>query len=300
MVKTQVYDTIILGAGPAGMTAAIYVARYRLKTLVISKDIGGVANLAHKIENWPGIVSIPGTELMQNFKKQVKALGVGIIEDKVEKISNKFEVVTASNKRFKSKTLIFALGTVRRKLNIPGEDKFIGKGISYCVTCDGPFFKDKTVCVVGGRNAAAMASILLSEYAKKIYIIYRRGKLRADPILIEQVEKNPKIEMIYNAEVAKILGTKFVEKIILKDGKEMPMEGVFVEIGGVPSTELAKEIGVKLDKSNFIITDANMQTNIPTVFAAGDITNTPLPQIVTACGDGARAAYSAFDYLKNK
>jgi len=298
MEKNQVYDTIILGAGPAGMTAAIYAARYKLKTLIISKDVGGVANLAHKVENWPGIISIPGTELMQNFKKQVKALGVEIVEDKVEKITNKFEVVTASNKKFKTKTLIFALGTVRRKLNIPGEDKFTGKGVSYCTTCDAPFFKDKTVCVVGGRNAAAMASILLSEYAKKIYIIYRRDKLRADPVLIEQTEKNPKIEMIYNAEIAKILGTKFVEKIVLKDGKEMKMDGVFVEIGGIPSTDLAKELNVKIDEHKYIITDANMRTNVPNIFAAGDITNTPLDQIITACGDGAKAAHSAFQFLK--
>lgn len=298
MVKTQIYDIIILGAGPAGMTSAVYAARYNLKTLIVSKDVGGVANLAHKVENWPGIIRIPGTELMQNFKKQVKTLGVGIVEDKVEKIANKFEVITASNKKFEAKTLIFALGTVRRKLNVPGEDEFTGKGVSYCATCDCVFFKNKTVCVVGGRNSAAMAALLLSEYAKKVYIIYRRDKLRADPILIEQAEKNPKIEMIYKAEVAKIIGTKFVEKIVLKNGKEMPMEGVFVEIGGIPSTGLAKKIGVKLDENSFIITDANMQTNIPGVFAAGDITNTPLAQIVTACGDGAKAAYSAFHFLK--
>ncbi|MCG2717590.1 MAG: FAD-dependent oxidoreductase [Nanoarchaeota archaeon] len=298
MVKNQIYDTIIIGSGPAGMTAAIYAARYKLKTLIISKDVGGVANLAHKVENWPGIVSIPGTELMQNFKKHVTVLGVELVEDKAEKIINKFEVVTASNKRFKSKTLIFALGTVRRKLNIPGEDKFTGKGASYCATCDAPFFKDKTVCVVGGRNSATMAASLLSQYAKKIYIIYRKDKLRADPVLIEQVEKNPKIEMIYKSEVAKILGTKFVEKVILKDGKEIPIEGVFVEIGGIPSTGLAKELQVKLDNGSYIIVDDKMQTNIPGIFAAGDITNTPLAQIVTACSDGAKAAYSAFQYLK--
>lgn len=296
--KNEVYDIIIIGAGPGGMTAAIYAARYKLKTLIISKDVGGVANLAHKVENWPGIISIPGTELMQNFKKHVQSFGIKIIEEEVEKLIPGFEVVTASGKKFKSKTLILALGTVRRKLNIPGEDDFIGKGISYCPTCDSAFFKDKIVCVVGGRNSAAMAAILLSEYAKKVYIIYRKDKLRSDPVLTEQVEKNPKVEIIYNAEVAKVLGTKFVEKIVLKDGKEMPMDGVFIEIGGIPSTDLARQLKIKLSERKSIIVDDKMQTNVPGVFAAGDITNTSLAQIITAGGDGAKAAYSAFHFLK--
>lgn len=296
--KNEAYDIIIIGAGPAGMTAAIYAARYKLKTLVISKDIGGVANLAHKVENWPGITGIPGTELMKNFKKHVESLGVKIVLEEVDKLNNKFEVVTSSGKKFKSKTLILTLGTIRRKLNIPGEDVFIGKGISYCPTCDSAFFKGKTVCIVGGRNSAVMAALLLIEYAKKVYIIYRKGKLRADPVLIERVEKSPKVEMVYNAEVAKVLGKKFVEKIVLKDGKEIKMDGVFIEIGGIPSTDLAKQIKVKLDERKSIIVDNEMRTNVPGVFAAGDITNTPLAQIVTACGDGAKAAYSAFHYLK--
>lgn len=296
--KNEVYDTIIIGAGPAGMTAAIYAARYKLKALIISKDVGGVANLAHKVENWPGIESITGTELMLKFRKHVESLGVKIILEEVEKLSNKFEIVTSSGKKFKAKTLILTLGTIRRKLNIPGEDEFIGKGISYCPTCDAAFFKDKTVCVVGGRNSAVMAALLLTEYAKKVYTIYRKGKLRADPILIERVEKSPKVEMIYNAEVAKVLGKKFVEKIVLKDGKEMKIEGVFIEIGGIPSTDLAKQLKIKLDESKSIIVDENMKTNIKGVFAAGDINNTPFKQIVTACGEGAIAAYSAFHYLK--
>lgn len=296
--KNGEYDTIIIGAGPAGMTAAIYAARYQLKTLVVSKEVGGVANLAHKIENWPGITSITGTDLMQTFRKHVESLGVKIIQDEVFKLAKGFEVATSSGKKFRSKTLILALGTVRRKLNVSGEDEFIGKGVSYCATCDGPMFKNKTVCVVGGSNSAAMSALLLAEYAKKVYIIYRKEALRADPILIGRIEKNKKIEALYNSEIDKIIGTKFVEKIVLKDGKEMPMEGVFIEVGGIPSTDLAKELGVKLDEHNSIVVDANMNTNIQGVFAAGDITNTFLDQVVTACGDGAKAAYSAFQYLK--
>lgn len=296
--KKSIYDTIIIGAGPAGMTAAIYAARYRLKTLVISKDVGGVANLAHKVENWPGIASITGIELMQNFKKHVEASGVKIMQDEVIKLTNKFEVVTSSGKKFKSKTLILALGTVKRRLYIPGEDKLMGKGVFYGVTCEAPMFKNKTVCVVGGRDSAAMTALLLSKYAKKVYIIYRREKLNAEPILIKQVEKNKKIKAVYNSEINSILGIKFVEKIVLKDGKEMPMEGVFIEAGGIPLTDLAKELNIKLDEHNSIVVDSNMQTNIAGVFAAGDITNTPIALIVTACADGAKAAYSAFKYLK--
>ena len=296
--ETELYDIIIIGAGPAGLTAAIYAARYKLKTLIISKDVGGVANLAHKVENWPGIISIPGTELIKNFKEHVTSFGIEIIEGEVSKIINNFEVVVKGNKKFQSKTLILALGTVRRKLNIPGEDEFISKGVSYCVTCDAPFFIDKIVSVIGGRNSAVMAALLLSEYAKEVKIIYRQDKLNSDPVLAEQAEKNPKIKMIYNSEVAKVVGSKFVEKIILKDGKEMSMDGIFIEIGGIPSTDLARQLNVKLNDHNCIITDANMQTNIPGVFAAGDIIDTPLRQIVTACGDGAKAAYSAFRHLK--
>ncbi|MDP2906856.1 MAG: FAD-dependent oxidoreductase [Nanoarchaeota archaeon] len=298
--KNEVYDTIIIGAGPAGMTAAIYAIRYQLKVLIISKDIGGVANLAHKIENWPGIVSITGPDLMQNFKIHLEALGVKIIQEEVVKLAEGFEVSTSGGKTFKSKTLILALGTVRRKLNIPGEDEFIGKGVSYCFTCDGPMFRDKIVCVVGGSNSAAMAALLLAEYAKKVYLIYRKEALRADPILIERVNKNKKIQAMYNTEITKILGTKFVEKIVLNNGKEMPMEGIFIEAGGIPSTDLAKELGVKLNEHSSITVDDNMQTNIPGVYAAGDITNTPLDQVVTACADGAKAAYSVFNYFKQK
>lgn len=298
--KNEVYDTIIIGAGPAGMTAAIYAIRYQLKVLIISKDVGGIANLAHKIENWPGIISITGPDLMQNFKIHLEALGVKILQEEVVKLSSGFEITTAGGKTFKSKTLILALGTVRRKLNVPGEDEFIGKGVSYCFTCDGPMFRNKIVCVVGGSNSAAMAALMLAEYAKKVYLIYRKESLRADPVLVDRINKNKKLEVLYNSEITKIIGTKFVEKIVLNTGKELPMEGVFIEIGGIPSTDLAKELGVKLDEHSSITVDDNMQTNVPGVYAAGDITNTPLDQVVTACADGAKAAYSVFNHLKQK
>jgi len=298
--KNDLYDIIVVGAGPAGMTAAIYAIRYKLKVLIISKDVGGIANIAHNIENWPGIISITGPELMQNFKKHVEALGVKIIQEEVTKLLPGFEVVTYNGKKFNSKTLILALGTVRRKLNIPGEDEYIGRGVSYCYTCEGPLFRDKTVCVVGGSNSAAMASLMLAGYAKKIYLIHRKEELRADPVLIDRINKNKKIQVMYNTEVKKILGTKFVEKIILNDGKELPAEGIFIEIGGVPSTSLAKGLGVKLDDNNRAIVDNNMQTNLQGVYAAGDMTNMPLDQIVTACADGAKAAYSIFKHLKQK
>ncbi|MBM3199958.1 FAD-binding protein [Candidatus Woesearchaeota archaeon] len=296
--NNEVYDTIIIGAGPAGMTAAIYAIRYKLKTLIISKDTGGIANLAHKIENWPGIVSITGPELMENFKNHVEALGVKIVQEEAVKISQGFEVTTSESNKFKAKTLILALGTVRRKLNIPGEDEFLGKGVSYCCTCDGPMFRNKIVCVVGGSNSAVMGALLLADYASRVYLIYRKDALKADPALTDSLKTNKKIEVIFNSEITKIVGTKFVEKIVLNNGKELPMQGIFIEIGGIPSTALAKQLGIDLDDHSSIIVDDNMRTNVKGVFAAGDITNTPLDQIVTACADGAKAAYAAFNHLK--
>ena len=195
------YDLIIIGGGPAGLSAAIYAARFMLKTLIITKEVGGAIVEAHKIENWPGYKSISGIELMGKFKDQVAALGVEIVENEVVDVENKkglFKIKTNENKTYESKNTIFACGTIRRKLNIKGEKEFTGKGVSYCATCDAAFFRNKVVAVVGGNNSAARAAQLLAEYAKEIYIIYRKEKIRADPILVSQISKNPKIKIINN------------------------------------------------------------------------------------------------------
>lgn len=299
------YDLIITGAGAAGMTAAIYAARYRLKTLIISEDIGGVALEAHKIDNYPGYWNISGIDLMNKFKEHVNYLNVEVITDpvtKTKKTEYGFAVTTSNHVSYGGKALIIALGTKRRKLNIPGESEFSGKGVHYCATCDGPFYKDKNVAVIGGSDAAASAAALLGSYAKKVYIVYRKGQLRAEPAWIEEIERAENIEVIYNANLIEVKGEKFVTTAVLDTKKELEVDGVFIEIGSVPATAMFKDIGLKMDEAGYIHTDEGMRSNVPFVYAAGDINaKIGLRQIVTACAQGAIAAYSTFsDFKKQK
>jgi thioredoxin reductase (NADPH) len=192
------------------------------------------------------------------------------------------------------------MGTERKHLNIPGEDKFFGKGVSYCATCDAPLFKEKTVCVIGGSDAACVEALLLAEHASRVYIIYRKEKLRCEPINTERIEKNHKIEVIYNTNVTEILGNQFVEKIKTDTGKEISLQGVFVEVGSMPNTHLINSLGIQADENGYIKTDSEQRTNIPRVYAAGDITTTKLRQIITACAQGAIAALSAYNDLKKQ
>ena len=200
------YDVIIIGSGPAGLSAALYAGRYKMKTAVISKDFGGTALEAHWVENYLGFEGLAGAELAEKFVKHAKKFGAEFIEDDVTKIEqkNKIFAVYTEKKKYEAKTIILATGMIHRKLEIPGENKFLGKGISYCYTCDGPLFKDKVVGVAGGANSACTGALMLSEYAKKVYIIYRGEKLRGEPILIEQIKKNPKIQVVYKTNIKEI------------------------------------------------------------------------------------------------
>ncbi len=295
------YDLIIIGSGPAGMTAAIYAARYKLNTLIISEDIGGLMNESHLVENWPGVESISGKELAHNFRKHVEAYHIPIIEEEVISIKkNKEFLVGTKNKNYEAKSIILALGTKRRKLNVPGEEKYAGRGVSYCFTCDAPIFRNKTVAMIGGGDSAAKGSLLLSEYAKKVYLIVR-SEFKAEELTIDQIKRTKNIEIIMKANVKEILGDKVVRKIKLDIGKEIDVDGVFIEIGHIPSTTLAKEIGVKLNSHEEIIVDDEMKTNVEGVFAAGDITDKSavLRQIVTAAAQGAIAALAAYKHIKN-
>lgn len=296
------YDLIILGSGPAGLASALYAARYKLNTLVIGKEIGGQMNYAHKVENYPGVKSISGQELIKIMKAQVTELGVKILEEDVKDINNLKNgfIILTSKGKYESKALIFALGTERRKLNLPKEDKFLGKGISYCATCDAPLFKNKIVAIIGGSDSAAMSALLLSKYAKKVYMIYRGAQLRAEPLRVEQIKKNKNIDVIYNAEVAKLSGKNFVEKIKLTNGKEISIQGIFIEIGSTPSAYLIKKLALKTDSQGFIITNNSMETNIEGIYAAGDCISKKLRQIINACGEGATATFSAYLYIKSK
>ncbi len=298
------YDVAIIGAGPAGLTAGIYSARYGLKTIVIGKNLGGMLNDVHKIENFPGF-SGTGTELIKRISEQAKNLGVDIIQEIITGINKRgeFEVQTKSNRIVKSRSLIIALGTEKRKLDIEGEARFLGGGVSYCSTCDAAFFKDKTVVVIGGRNSAAHTALLLAEHAKKVWVAYRQDRLNCDGALIKKIEENKKISVAYDTTPVEIKGGEAVEKLVVeKNGKrqELAVDGVFIEIGSVPTTSIAKDLGIRLDNEGFIIVDNFMQTSINGIFAAGDITPIHLKQVITAAAQGAIAANSAYKFLKDK
>ncbi len=294
------YDLIIMGGGPAGLSAAIYSSRFNMNPIIISKDIGGYMMESPQIENYPGFKSITGLDLTNNMQEQIKSLNIEVVEEEVVEIKEGFAVKTKSNKKFKGKNIIFALGTKRRKLEIKGEDEFAGKGVSYCATCDSPFFRDKKVAVVGGANSAAVSALLLAKFAKEVHILYRKQALRADPYWVKKIDEYKNIKVHYSVNIKEIKGTKMVESILLDNNAEMKIDGVFVEIGSVPATSLAKSLGVKLDQDGCIITDAAQKTNIDSVYAAGDITtgSNKMRQIITACAEGAVAAESIYNTLK--
>jgi thioredoxin reductase (NADPH) len=286
------------------MTAAIYAAKYKLNTVIIAKKVGGTALYATKVDNYPGIEPISGIELMQKFKEHTERMGIEIIEDEAVKITHakNFIITTRENKKYESKKIILALGTERKKLNIEGEDVFMGKGVSYCATCDASLFTGKTVGVVGGGNGAVQTAILCSQYSKEVILICRKDSFKAEPKLVEEAEKNKKIKIMLKTEVKKIKGKKFMEEIELSNGKTINMQGIFIEIGGTPIIKLAKDIKVKLNKENYIQVDAAQKTNIKGVYACGDITtnSNKFKQITTAVGEGAVTALSVYTDIINK
>ena len=229
------YDVIIVGGGPAGLTASIYAARYKLKTLIVTKDLGGYLNHIHLIENYTGFSKISGMDLGKKFLEHVKNYDIEIKQEEVIGIrnrNNKFVVSTNKNK-FESKKIILALGSEKIKLNLKNEKKFLGKGITYCYICDAPFYKNKIVGIVGGSYSAVRAALLLIEYAKKVYIIYRRDKLRGDPLENEYILKNKKVEFLKNVNIKELKGDKFLEGVTLDDGKKIKLDDLFIEIGYV-------------------------------------------------------------------
>jgi len=299
------YDVSILGAGPAGLSAAIYCARYGLKTIVIAKEIGGTANYAYKVENYPGFMG-SGADLMKKFHGQAKDFGTEFLTGEINEIkrNGKLFTVKTNSKKITSKTIIFAVGTKRKKLNIPGEDKFLGKGVSYCATCDANFFKQKDVAIIGGSNSAANDALLLSGIAKKLYVIYRGEKLKCDEINFRQLKKKSNVEIIYNSIPKKILGEEVVKKLLIEDKdkkqKKLIVDGIFIEIGNIPISSIPTNLKIKKDKEGYIHVDGDMKTNEEGVFACGDTIKKSLKQIVTAAGEGSVAAKSVHDFLKNK
>lgn len=346
-------DLVIVGLGPAGLTASIYASRYKLKNLVIGETLAGELSKAHKIENLPGFDIISGIEWGEKTKGQVEKLGAEVVIERVGRIeiSNKrpatqkaqkdsikgtkfFVVTTESGKKYQARTLIVAMGSERRKLGIPGEKEYLGKGISYCTTCDAPFFRGKTVALIGGSDSAVSGAVHTAEFAKKVYIIYRRDKLRAEPIWVEEwekAEKNGKGVTIYKTNIVKILGYKDIkilrekqqlnnrtieqssgeslDKVAAveldqpyKNSKYLSVDGVFIEIGGVPASSLLKPLGVEMTETDYVKVSEAMETNLAGLYAAGDITDRSavLVQAITAMAQGAMAAASVYKFLKGE
>ncbi len=303
-MAAKIYDVIIIGAGPAGLTAAIYTCRRTLKTLVISKDIGGQIAHAPSVENYPGFESISGVELVQKMQEQAQKCGAEIIFEEVISISKESKnfIVKTSNKSYQGKALILAYGKTPRSLDVKGEEKYSGKGVSYCMTCDGPLFKNKVVAIVGGGNSALDAAIYGAKIAKQVYLIHRRDEFRGDEATVKEAKKTKNIEFILNSIVKEIKGNNFVSSIVLENVKtnkiqEISLNGVFAEVGYEVKTDIVKHL-VKLDQYKQIIINNNCETSHPGIFAAGDITNTPIKQAVVSAGDGAKAALAAYNYLQ--
>jgi thioredoxin reductase (NADPH) len=296
------YDVVIIGCGPAGLTAGIFSARRKLKTLIVGEILGGQMALARTIENYPGFDKISGIELAEKMYNQAKKFGCEIKFERVVNLELQGEIkkITTEEAVYEAKTVIIATGRERRKLGI-GEDKFLGKGVSYCALCDGLFFEQKNVAVIGWNDSAINSALYLSEICKKVYLIYG-SEIRAEEVNLEKLKEKNNIEFVRGV-VKRIEGDEKVKGVLVEsvesgEEKLIEVEGIFIEIGYVPAIDLAKKAGIVVE-GEYIKTDKEQKTNIPGVFAAGDVAG-GLKQIVKACGEGAVAANSAYKFLKER
>lgn len=309
--ETNEYDFIIIGAGGAGLAAAMYGARLGLKTLCLGHShgtelpLGGVITTTNVVENYPGFIRLTGTELADKIREHTQSYDLVTLKeekaDEVKKEGNRF-IVKTTEATYTSKTILFATGTKWRKLDVPGSKEYENKGVAYCALCDAPLFKNKVICVVGGSDSAAKDAMVLAEHAKKVYIIYRGEKIRPEPINYDRVMANKKIEVINNTNVVEIKGKQFVDRVILdkpyNGSKELDLQGVFVAIGHIILSDLAKSIGVKTNEKGEIILDhKTSETNVSGAFAAGDVGDKPFKQLITGVAEGCTAAFSAYEYI---
>ena len=301
----MMYDVIIVGGGPAGFTAALYSARANLKTLLIERYFaGGQMSTTDVMENYPGFEEpINGIELAMRMENQAKKFGTEVISEEVVDLDldNEIKIVKTTNGEYRCKTVILGMGGSPRKLGLPSENNLMGRGISYCATCDGSFYRDMDVAVIGGGDTAVEDANYLSRLCKKVYLVHRRDELRATKTLQEDVFKNPKVEIVWDSVPESINGDMTVESINVKNKKTgdvrmLEVSGIFVAIGSNPNTELIKD-KLKMSESGYIVTGEDMQTSISGVFACGDIRDKLLRQVVTAAADGAIAAYAAEKYI---
>jgi len=297
------YDFIVIGSGTSGLSAAMYAARLNLKT---GEQPGGLITTAPLVENWPGTESISGPDLGMSLFSHAQKSGAEFKNEKVIKVEKKGDAyaVKTSSGEYEGKAILFATGTFHRGLSAPGIKEFKNKGVSYCALCDGGFYKGKIVCVVGGGDSAAKEAIFLAEHASKVYIIVRKDILRAEPRNQKSIDGNKKIEILFGTEIAEVLADasgKKVGKLLIKggkfDGKEIEMDGVFLAIGHVAQTDLAKDLGVELNEKSEIKINRHSETNLPGVYAAGDCTDMEFKQAITGSAEGVTAAYFAFKYV---
>lgn len=301
------YEVTIVGGGPAGLTAYLYAKRGLFSTILIEKGLlGGLVTTIDFIENYPGFPEgISGYELVEKMIKQVEKYGLNLIRDEViglTKDESRWRIILSSGAHILSYAVILALGAEPKKLGVPGEERLLGRGVSYCATCDGPFFRGETIAVVGGGSSALKEALFLTKFAERVYLIHRREAFRGEAFLQKLVLSNPKIKVLWNCVVESIEGKEKVEKILIfnkTEGKtfELEVSGIFIFVGYQPKTEWLKNL-IELDEQGFIITDKLMRTSCPGIFACGDCVSKPFKQIVIACGEGAMAALSAEEYLR--
>ncbi len=310
------YDFIVIGAGVAGLAAGMYGGRLGLKCLVLGTSnsselpIGGVITTTNVVENYPGFIRLTGTELADKIRDHALDYKdfVTIKEEKVEKVENKEKFFVKTDKSsYEGKTILFATGTKWKKLpdDVKGGKEFENKGVAYCAICDGPLYRNKTISVIGGSDSAAKDALLLSEYAKKVYIIYRGEQIRAEPVNLERINKNKKIEVINNTNILEVKGEQFVKSVVLdklyQGKKELALDGVFVAIGHIVLSDLAKPLGVNLNENGeIVINHKTCETNVSGVYAAGDVTDKGFKQAIIGVAEGCTAAYSAYEFLMKK
>jgi thioredoxin reductase (NADPH) len=306
--QNKIWDVIIIGAGPAGLTAAIYGARRSMSVLVLTKDIGGQMAQTHLIENYPGFEGVSGPELADRFHKQAVKWGAEFVfqgADEVihDKEKNIFEVKTEKTSYF-GHSIILTFGLEHRHLNVPGEKDFYGKGVTYCATCDGPLFKGKTITVVGGGNSALDAIDYMSKIATKVYGLVRGDNYKGEEVMVDLVKGHANVELKFNTEVTEVKGEKFVTSIGIKNSKtgevsDLPVQGVFVEVGYQPNTKLYGHL-VETTEQGAIIVDKDCNTSFPGFYAAGDVTTLSYKQIITSGGEGCKAVLTAYTYVQKK
>jgi NADH-dependent peroxiredoxin subunit F len=295
-------DVLIVGAGPAGLTAGVYCARKMLNTLIISENIGGQALESWAIENYMGYRVITGEDLMKKFEEQVHTLSIRLELNRAESVSREedlFVVKTASGNEYRARAVILTQGNHPRNLGVPDEEKYLGRGLSICSTCDGPLYKGKRVAVVGGGNSALQTAVEMSEIATSVSLIVR-NTIRADPVYVEKLHKRKNITVHTETQIVALHGDKFLSGITMRDGsgteQKIDLDGVFIEIGWLPNTGMVEGF-VELNGKKEIVVDVNGKTSVPGIFAAGDVTNVKSKQIIIAAGDGAKAALEAYEYL---